>query len=180
MDVMIDIETLGLVPRAVVTQIGVMPFDFQQPIYSSGINVSVDASSSLMNGGIVQAESLYWTAENNLKSLINTSHKSSLYNALILVGEYIKDVNPTFVWAKGPQFDCIILESWYNYFNIPVPWTYNQLRDVRTLEFLARSFEIDIGEIYDRYKDGLHDALHDCKLQIEVCKKVMENVSKRN
>ena len=178
MDVMVDIETLGLVPKSVITQIGVMPFKMDGDFFSMGVNLHVDVDSCLKNMGIIQGQAFYWTVQNNLKSVVNEARKSSINDALKLISLYIRDQEPEHIWAKGPQFDCTILESWFNHFELPIPWEYHQLKDVRTVEYLAKNMNLDLTDIYEKYKDSLHDALADCKLQIDVCKKVLGSVGK--
>lgn len=177
MDIMLDIETLGVVPHSVITQIGAMPFEVMKTYtITNGLSLNVDVGSCLDHGGVIQGEQFYWTVNNNLKSVTGDSPKSHIVEALVALAQYIKSVKPDYIWCKGPQFDCVILESWYREFLLDIPWTYNQLRDVRTLEYIATSLKWDLTHIYTMYGGNLHDALNDCKLQADICRLVLGSI----
>jgi hypothetical protein len=67
------------------------------------------------------------------------------------------------IWARGPQFDIVAIESLLFQCGIPVPWSYDKVRDLRTLMSLAG---ISAGSVMQ--EEGLiaHNALDDCTFQI--------------
>ena len=176
MDLMLDIETLGLRPMSVITQVAAVPFELNDTNLSFGMNFNINLKSCLDNGGIIDASTLLWTAENNLKSIKNSGNEYYIYDALNKLDEFFHEVRPVNVWAKSPQFDCVILESWYNHYNLPIPWKYNQLMDVRTINYVGKEL-FGLGEemevIHNRYKDKLHDPIQDCFFQIEVLRNII-------
>ena len=85
------------------------------------------------------------------------------------VFEMIKKINKFSVgvdvfWCQGPLFDYAILQNIYAQLGHPVPWQYWQIRDSRTL------FSLVPRETEKR--EGLHNALEDCKFQARKVQKV--------
>src|SRR5687768_5214533 len=176
MDLMLDIETLGLEPMSVITQIAAVPFEIEDDSLNYGINIDINLNNCLNNGAIIDGNTLTWTIENNLQALKNQNEKMDLPEALLKLGWYIGDIRPQFIWAKSPNFDCTILESWYKRCGITIPWKYKQLVDVRTIEWFGRT-KLNLGEVLDeiheKYKGKTHNPTADCHFQIEVLRKVI-------
>ena len=67
-------------------------------------------------------------------------------------------------WCQGPLFDYAILQNLYSQLGKPLPWNYWQIRDSRTLFSLVPREQ--------EKRQGLHNALEDCKFQAKKVQKV--------
>ena len=178
MDLMLDIETLGLEPMSVITQIAAVPFDFKDNSLNFGIDFNINLNNCLNNGAVINGDTLLWTIKNNLQSLENQEQRFTIPEALIRFQRYIKDINPECIWAKSPQFDCSMLEIWYKRCELAIPWKYNQLRDVRTIEYFGKTklgLGSELDQLHDKYGKKLHNPTTDCHFQIEVIRLVMNH-----
>lgn len=174
--IMIDLETLGLQPNAVITQISAIAFDIQPLIIGHSFNKHINIQSHLDDGAVIDGESLLWTVKNNSSSiLVDADNQQSIRNSLKDLKIFIEMNNPSYIWAKSPQFDCIKLEWWYNKYGANPPWTYDMLRDVRTLQWAIGK---DFTKLYDEYKEKEHNALIDCEYQIKVLDECMKSIKK--
>ena len=66
------------------------------------------------------------------------------------------------VWGNGSTMDITILQSAYEYFNMPIPWQYWAVNDVRTIVDLNP--EIKKNCTFEGVK---HNPIDDCKHQIK-------------
>lgn len=151
MEIMIDIETLDTRPTAVVLSFAAVAFPDTEvdPLYRA-----LDVDQQLAVGRTVSADTLAWWArqpdEARLAALaapaphlagLGSRCGSSPEGAWWAVEQALSDLELLFghhnveaVWACPPTFDIAILESLYEDFGrSPVPWTWRQFRDVRTL-----------------------------------------------
>ena len=63
-------------------------------------------------------------------------------------------------WAKSPSFDMVLANSLLREFNEPLPWSYRDWRDVRTVESFLEDREFDDSGF------AAHDPKADCQMQI--------------
>lgn len=170
--IMIDLETLGLQPNAVITQISAIAFDLHPLIFGQSFNRYINIQSHLDDGAIIEGEALLFTVKNNTQSILSED-RQNIRNALTEFIGFVNSQRPLYIWAKSPQFDCIKLEWWFNKYKVSPPWTYDMLRDVRTLQWA--SFK-DFTNLYNEYRKFEHNALVDCEYQIKVLSDCMDSV----
>lgn len=186
-DLMIDIETLGDKPGAVIVQIAAAFFDPMTGEVGETFTRNVDIESSFKYGFEVTGGTLkFWLSElakdvpawvtdegahivdvlNDLRSFIFMHHNLYVPEG---VNKRIK------VWANSPRFDCEILRSAYEKAGAKAPWEYFNEIDVRTLVDIGRRvFKIDPkGEIKN---DSAHDALDDVLHQIKYVAVIMQAI----
>lgn len=139
-NVMIDIETLSTKSDAAVLSIGLAAFDDRQVVDTHGIAINPEQIFGQIDVDTVR----WWMRQENaaasysMNGKINQSaawvqFESFLQRHLHITGE---------VWARGPQFDCVILGEWLKGLKTRnlvangtrMPWKYSQERDVRTLQ----------------------------------------------
>ncbi len=132
---MVDIETLGTAPGSVILSIGACYFNedgigerFYRP---------VDVFSSLMAGLTVdQATVGFWRLQSEeAKGALRPA--VSLLEALGAFTEFITRPPAPMLWAKGPDFDLVLLAAAYEALGSKKPWHYRVARDVRTILALA-------------------------------------------
>lgn len=154
---MIDIETLGTDPGAVILSIGAVYFD------SDGLGETfheqISAESCQACGLSIDADTLKWWLTQN--------DDGSVPDVLLggrplpeVLTDFIEFAHPADeVWAYPPSFDCAIIEAAYEELSgFTEPWTYQDTRDARTLRHLSVWPDIE-------QKGTQHDALDDAIYQ---------------
>lgn len=163
--IMIDIETLGLRPGAVVWQIGALHFIPElypnKEMFKNEWSWTIDLASA-MEHGVIEAGAL----EMWLKIGFSFHEKRvGMELALCELSAWILEIQRSHpgtqlsVWAKGPSFDLVQLEYQYHTRNLACPWSFRDHRDVRTIIDLA---DVDAS---DHIFGTKHYALDDCKSQ---------------
>ena len=158
MNVMVDIETLGTDPGGVIVSIGAVKFDSAG--LSAGFYRPVDVLSSLFAGLTVDPKTVEWWRGQN------ADVKGALYpglNVRDVLGEfaiYLQGANT--VWAKGPDFDLVLLRAVYQKLGMKIPWSFRHSRDVRTILALAPS----TADLVKR-EGAQHHALADARYQAD-------------
>lgn len=134
--VMLDLECLGNNVPGVILSIGAVEFN------ASGLGrefyYRIDVASSLLAGLTTQPETIQWWREQS-----PVAREAAFYCPGSVVLEealtgFAKFVNKsTYLWAKGPDYDCVMLAAAYRAVGMPVPWVFRNNRDVRTIFALA-------------------------------------------
>lgn len=161
-DVMVDIETLGTAPGSVVVSIGAVRFG------DDGLGAEfyrvVDVLDSLLAGLRVDEATVGWwrTQPPGAKAALSAKDaRRTLAEALYDFGRFLDGSDAARVWAKGPDFDLVLLQAAHVAVGVLLPWKYRNARDVRTI--LALSSE---GHQVKRVGDE-HHALTDARYQAE-------------
>lgn len=201
--VMIDIETLGNANDAAILSIGAIAFFPSSPSHGDipehkSFHKHVTLKSNLETGRTITASTLQWWLRQSpiaqqrvflpdtavtLNRALEELHEfiTGVAGELILftsTGVYIqsKDLN---VWANSPSFDLAILETAFQGAGLKVPWEYYQERDVRTIKTLLTSEEL--GLIKYRNKSRVeHDALEDCRYQVDIVLEAFKGILQRH
>lgn len=132
--VSIDIETLGISADATITEIALTFFSpgygiGDEYVYSVGDTISWDVEWVTQNRNI-DAATVKWVLQQAvLAANIVKTDRTDLVDILSLITRL---VNKHFVWAKGPDFDLVLLTNAFKQHNQEVPWMYYNGRDVRT------------------------------------------------
>lgn len=184
-NVMVDIETLGLGDEAQIIQISATHFSFRKGSSHHKFNGELDFNSIKdRNGDIkINLDTLnFWLKDiNNYQVfknfcedkkgrvpeyfLINAFHKY-LTN---LKGEE-KFSGELQLWGNGVIFDNVKIENLFNKHGLKSPIKYSRHMDVRTLMALASDVTgKTIDELRDPFKEGkeLHNAQDDVEYQVE-------------
>jgi hypothetical protein len=160
--VMFDIETLGIEPGSAILSIGAVRFD------PDGLGDTFEAQISLEScegvGLEIEAGTLaFWLDELTADGEINPAHLETLTTGDDVKGvlrefrEWVGDADE--IWANSPKFDCGHLEAAYDAVGWDAPWSYDQLRDVRTVRSLPVDVEIEqTGEEHDALDDACYQA----------------------
>lgn len=160
---MVDIEALGTRPAgSVILSIGACRFDetgigerFYRPI---------DVFDSLMHGLTVDADTIDFWRRQPAESKGALKPGLPLENVLVAFTDFLANelmLPQQYLWAKGPDFDLVLLTAAYQALGRKQPWSYRNARDVRTILALAPLSRL-AGEMPT---SGAHHALHDAELQ---------------
>ena len=159
--IMVDLETLALSSRAAIIQIGavaVTPADFIAG--GPGQNFKASVAGNIV-GFDVDPKTIQWHLEKNAENYKRIGEEAvELYRGLVDFHSWVKSFEQTkIVWAKGTCFDIPILENAFKHFGMYAPWSYQKVRDFRTvMEIFKPQME------YENF--GNHDALQDARSQM--------------
>lgn len=157
-DVMIDLETLDVLPTATILTIGAVKFDpFGDDLNEPSCEkfyVKVDIDSCDAIGGTVSPSTLEWWASQSKEAqedAFDPNNRIKIEDALNQLYKFCWGAKR--VWSHGVGFDLIILENYFRKIEKAVPWQFWEMRDTRTL--------FDIGINPERATVTAHNALAD-------------------
>jgi len=156
-DLMLDIETLGNKPDAVIVQIGACYFDRYTGEIGDTFSINIRPQDCINQGFTVDGDTIKWWMEQAEHSW--TIGGLDLRPALERFKQFAKDAK--YVWSHA-TFDVPILTNAYKKLIIGMPFHYRAARDLRTLVDLANIEYTPSAE-----RECQHDALGDCKYQVE-------------
>lgn len=175
-DIMIDIETLATGPRALILTIGAMKFDRNGSTLSNAAEnehfyerVNYDVKNTDYD---VDEKTYEWWNKQPLlvkQDALYCDDRIDLKVALTKLTEWIN--GSRYVWANGSVFDIVILEHAYRICELPIPWKFWDIRDVRTI--------MDVGSVYKKNLQitNAHHALHDCHWQIKAVQSAIRKMT---
>lgn len=176
-NIMVDLETYGLVPGQALRSIAAVEFDVVTgDIVSTFYRNVVDDRPRDRN-----TEAWWDTQPEEAQAALNLN-KISLGDALIDLANWWKS-QYTPVWCNGAAFDIPHLEVAFHHASIAVPWHYRAVRCVRTLFEIVGDrpdpvvCKADGGVLVPSAKLTPHYALHDCYYQIEQVVEVFNSAS---
>jgi hypothetical protein len=157
--IMLDLETLGTKPGAVIRSIGAVAFDPRALTLGAPFYANVDRASCEAIGLLVDPDTEAWWAKQSPEA------RARLETDPLPIGEAIsrfevfwREAEGRQIWGHGASFDAPILEAAFRALGRRTPWPFSACRDTRTLYEMA-------GVEPDR-TDGLHhDALADAMSQ---------------
>ena len=157
-DVMIDLETLDVLPSATILTIGAVKFDpfgdesLEPSMQKLYIKVDIDSCDAL--GMTVSPSTLEWWSQQSKEAqdeAFDPNGRVSVQEALNQLYHFSWGAKR--VWSHGVGFDLIILENYFRKIEKAVPWKFWEMRDTRTL--------FDIGINPGRATVTAHNALAD-------------------
>lgn len=171
---MIDIETLATSSDAALVSIAAVRFDLATGIIGDSIYIKIDKQSCLDYGLVVDADTVDWWMRQSKEAqeyFLTTEDRVSLPQALLDFNDFF-EFKTDYVWGNGINFDCAILRNAYKATELPLPWSYFNELDVRTLVHFAP--EIRKQEPFVGVK---HHPIADCKHQIKYCCKIYNKLN---
>ena len=157
-DVMIDLETLDVLPSASILTIGAVKFDpFGDDVNEPDCEkfyVKVDLDSCDKLGLTVSQSTLEWWAKQEQAAqdeAFSTDNRIDISDAINQLYKFCWGAKR--VWSHGAGFDIIILEHVFRKVEKAVPWRFWEVRDTRTL--------FDLGINPNRPPVLKHHALED-------------------
>jgi len=157
-DVMIDLETLDVLPTATILSIGAVKFDpFGDDVNSPScvkFYTRVDVDSCDRLGATVSQATLDWWANQSAEAQEEAFHPDDRADIKIAMEQLYKFCwGAKRVWSHGSGFDIIILEHYFRKIEKAIPWSFWEARDTRTL--------FDLGINPNRPPVLKHHALED-------------------
>jgi hypothetical protein len=167
---MVDMETLAVSPNAVVLSLGAVHFDpfgdtFGETIY---YKINLDDQDAL--GREIDPNTVEWWGKQDpaiMEEAFSEHDRIPLAEAVDRFHKFAWGCDA--FWSHGATFDLVILENLYRQHKKPLPWSYWQLRDTRTL--------FDLGFNPNMPKESKHDALQDALRQAKGVQNVYAQIS---
>ena len=164
-DVMVDLETLGVLPNAAIATLGAVKF------HRSGRLQTLDQSDHFYRRIIIQTSldaglstspetEEWWNQQDPAIRHEAFGHEDRipLTQALTEFADWYRGSRR--IWGHGDDFDCVILASAYRACELEAPWNFWETRDTRTL------FELAGVTMRDLPANDAHHALHDAYRQV--------------
>lgn len=174
-NLMIDIETFGTKPNAIILSIAVVPFKMSGKTSRTKFFQSIDIDSCVDAGQTIDPNTvLWWLKKSKEEQETLYDHTGGLlYHVLKDLADYIKSFGEDVcVWGNSARFDLGILEHAFGLFKLDTPWKFYNERDVRTL--VALNPEIKKNMPFEGVK---HDPVNDCHHQIKYCTATWQSLS---
>lgn len=157
-DIMIDLETLDVLPTATILTIGAVKFDpFGDDVNDPKCEkfyVRVDVDSCDRIGATVSQATLDWWSSQSQESqneAFDPENRIPIEDAITQLYKFCWGAKR--VWSHGAGFDVIILEHYFRKIGKAIPWSFWEVRDTRTI--------FDIGINPNRPPVLKHHALED-------------------
>ncbi len=177
MIVMVDIESLALGPRPVVTQVAMLGYDLQEDELLDQRHVHyypIEPQQRIIPARVISASTIAWWMKQSdearerfeLSTATEFEDLASLARNLITVFNQLTShgkANYELV-AKGPQFDIVAIETLLTELGLDVPWAYDRVVDLRTM---LRRAGINPKNVAKPSGTIPHVAYWDCRWQID-------------
>lgn len=160
--VMIDLETISTRKRAVIVSIGIATFD---GLRITGTHLLLpEVQPQIAAGRHVDFGTIQWWIR-EASGAIDTSFLAPDTGRLhvgVMQGFLKSIIGPDgLVWGNGSDFDISILETYLEDFGFGAPWSYRNVRDVRTLRMLRPEIRpTDPSVRHDPVSDAVSQANH--------------------
>jgi hypothetical protein len=196
----LDLETIGVGPRAGVLAIGAKAFDplLEWPVEHTGnpgkdlyINVDLEAQFANAAKGAVDSSdisALYWwlsqkdEAQSALcKNLVDPTEAAERFRTFVLydvgVEGHCRNSKDVYIWGNGNMFDNVILRNLFKGVGVEYPAHFMNDMDMRTLKQAAYVS----GHRFERPKlvGTHHNALDDAIYQAEYIRRMHQAIAGR-
>lgn len=171
---MVDIETMDTCATAAILTIGAVIFDpfgldTEDSIRANEKNLfkaTISLEDNQAQGRTFSAGTIAWwlQQEKAAQDALFQGHIDNLKQALTKFRMFIQQgIQPGRIWAKSPDFDCVILQNAFNSVGIMWPFKFWESRCVRTVTELAYpegdAPVIGVGVAHNALDDSIRQAL---------------------
>lgn len=154
----LDIESLDVGPKSVVTQVGMLAVDMDDPdtiLWAENIFLPMQPQINIERT-ISASTLIWWLTDSNVTQDARDLFKNNAGDDIEEIASQLRHIERKFneltdygkleyeVWARGPQFDVVNVESLFGDFGMTPPWKYNMIRDLRTIMSAAKLSTKDV------------------------------------
>jgi len=157
--VMVDLETFGTTPNAVITSIGAVRFDpYGTWIDTWAFHIHV-AVASQPRRSIDAGTVLWWLQQSDAARNALVSGQDAAADLTLALEAFASFVDGADeIWCNGASFDLPTLAHAFAEVGDKTPWAYWQERDLRTLKALNPQRIERSGTAHHALDDALHQA----------------------
>ncbi len=165
----IDLETGGTKPGAVIFSIGAVTVDLDTSVVDQIFYKRIDIDSACKHGLLDFDTMNWWAGQSDLARTealgvdAKDQPRVDFYDAIEAFAEWYKLCDVQTVWGNGATFDVSMVEHFLLKFEIPIPWSFWDIRDIRTLLHLVGRDIRDQVPFDGIEHHALHDAAHEAK-----------------
>jgi hypothetical protein len=179
---MVDIETLGTKANSVILSIGAVQFDLRTGKLGKEFHQSIEIQSCLDEGlEIMESTRQWWEGQPEAWAAMEATEKFPLKQVMADFRKYMGSLgvvpSKLKIWGNSNRFDLNIIENAYMKLGEDNPWKFYNEKDVRTLAGLAPWIKTSVVTEAAAKGEVLHDALVDCKVQVEYCHKTFNHIN---
>lgn len=172
MHIMLDIESLGTGPDAVITAIGACKFDPSEDEVSEHTTFYTRVNPN-QQGRVIDASTVMWWLKQSdaARSMYAGIGKEPLLPAALMsFGSWCTSVRIDGMWGNGSDFDNAILGHAYKQRELPLPWSYGKNRCFRTVKnmLLPKEYVAPVRE--GTHHNALDDAIYQARCLQAICK----------
>lgn len=165
----VDLETLGKGPRAVIGEIGVVIVDVEQLIAVDEFYCRVSHHQRRQRDESIMS----WWDQQRIDSpqawleMFKNTDRLCLADALDELKDFLsrhfQRALSVELMGNGPEFDNVILDDAYSQCGIELPWSFRGNQSLRTVVLMGRLL-LDIDPKFQIEFEGIrHHALHDAR-----------------
>jgi DNA polymerase III epsilon subunit-like protein len=170
---MIDLETLGTNPSAVVLTIGGVKFDPNKisDTYSE-FYYRFDVDEQTTMGRTIDDATLEWWSKQEasvVEEALGDHNRTSVQEVMSALNKWSVGVDA--FWCQGASFDIPILENMFRQLDHHIPWAFWKVRDSRTL------FQIMPTDPRKEIEFEAHNALEDAKVQALCVQRTLQQLT---
>lgn len=171
---MLDVESLDVGPRSVITQVALFALDLEEDeMLDTHVHsyIPIQPQLDLMHPRSISASTLWWWMQqpDEARAAFEFSTSEDFNDLPVLMNHFnVQFENITrgrtySLWARGPQFDVVNVESLLKDCGLKAPWKYDKVEDLRTIMKEAGLSSKDVDQ-----PQGFiaHNAAWDCKFQL--------------
>ena len=159
-NIMVDLETLGTKPDAVILSIGAVFFDADNLGKEFHRVLTIEDQQQV--GRVIDPQTVeWWGSQSEAARAIFTAPNVATAQGLDEFTAFCGDENIS-VWGNGADFDCVLLGSLYESFKRKRPWSYSKNRCHRTHK---NTLKLPPGATGPARLGTHHNALDDAKYQ---------------
>lgn len=162
----IDLETLDVEASAVVLSVGLCFVDTETGAEDCA-HFALPVQPQIELGRSISARTIGWwlqqsdAARASVYMAFQNSDLAALQQGATAIARIIAMHEVDEVWGYGASFDVSILESLFNDLDIEIPWTYKQVRCLRTAAALISGAQPK--ERVGTYHNALDDAVYQAR-----------------
>lgn len=174
-DVMIDLETMGLGANAPILSIGAVAFSRFGVGIEDTFHQGISLEDSMANGRVPTASTILWWLQQSDEARGQVrqkcEHGDPVAAVLCEFDAWMQSLpGVPYVWGNGVNFDIAILEQAYLDAGMRTPWGYRNVRCFRTVM-------AEFGVESDWVKPAVaHDALADAEAQARTLQNCMRRI----
>lgn len=157
---MIDLETLAVSPRSVVLSLGAVKFNPYSDDMGDTLYFKLDLDDQDRLNREIDPNTLDWWAKQDpeiMEEAFSPTDRISVNPAMDQFHKFAWGCDA--FWSHGATFDLVIIEDILRQLNRPLPWSYWQLRDTRTLFALGQDPDMPQGRKHDALQDAIRQAI---------------------
>ena len=177
----IDLETLGTKPGAIILQIGAAAFYLNDSeVLPPRFEARIDVYDSRSYCFTEDPDTVKWWEEQT-PALFNYACAGieSVVDTLSRLEVYLNELTATdnlYIWGNGANFDPVLLESYYTKIGEKVPWNFRNIMCFRTLKTLHRDL---YAQAKQQFTNSLpHDALSDAVYEAQILRYILKEQAK--